>query len=101
VDFFSIGTNDLTQYTFAAERGNASVAHLADPLHPALLGMIRRVVEAAHAYDRPVTVCGEMAGDPSAVPILVRLGVDELSMNAPGIPSIKALVRGLHTEKDH
>ena len=100
VDFFSIGTNDLTQYTFAAERGNADVAHLANSSHPAILSMIRRVVETAHAHHRPVAVCGEMASDPTAVPILVNLGVDELSMSPSAIPAIKVLVRGLHTEKE-
>ncbi|MCX7754607.1 MAG: phosphoenolpyruvate--protein phosphotransferase [Anaerolineales bacterium] len=95
VDFFSIGTNDLTQYTFAAERGNPALSHLADGLHPALLRLIDSTVQAAHAEDRWVGVCGEMAGDPEAVPVLIGLGVDELSLNPGGIPKIKALVRTL------
>lgn len=95
VDFFSIGTNDLTQYTLAAERGNPRVAELADAFQPAVLELIRRVVEAAHARGKWVGVCGEMAGDPAAVPLLVGLGVDELSMNPPAIPQAKQLIRGL------
>lgn len=95
VDFFSIGTNDLTQYTLAAERGNPRVASIADPLDPAVLQLIARVVQAAHARDKWVGVCGEMAGDLLAAPLLVGLGVDELSMNAPAIPEVKQLLREL------
>lgn len=93
VDFFSIGTNDLTQYTFAAERGNPAVAALADSLHPAVLHLIARVVQAAHAEKKWVGVCGEMGGDPKAIPALVGLGIDELSMSAPLIPNAKQIVR--------
>jgi phosphocarrier protein FPr len=92
VDFFSIGTNDLTQYTLAAERGNPQLSHLADPLHPAVLRLIQQVVEAAHRHGKWVGVCGEAAGDPAAVPILVGLGVDELSMTPASIPRVKALL---------
>ncbi|HSJ49724.1 MAG TPA: phosphoenolpyruvate--protein phosphotransferase [Actinomycetota bacterium] len=92
-DFFSIGTNDLTQYTFAAERGNERVAALADPLHPAVLSLIRRSAEAAEARGRWTGVCGEIAGDPSAAPLLLGLGVRELSMSAPAIPHVKRVVR--------
>jgi phosphoenolpyruvate-protein phosphotransferase/dihydroxyacetone kinase phosphotransfer subunit len=95
VDFFSIGTNDLTQYTLAAERGNPALAHLSDALHPAVLALIKKVVEAAHSHGKWVGVCGELAGDPQATPILVGLGVDELSLNSAGIPRIKAIVRDL------
>ncbi|MGQ0601318.1 MAG: phosphoenolpyruvate--protein phosphotransferase [Anaerolineales bacterium] len=95
VDFFSIGTNDLTQYTLAAERGNARVAALADALHPAVLTLIGQVVAAAHAHGKWAGVCGELAGDPLAVPVLVGLGVDELSINAPGIPRVKEIIRTL------
>jgi phosphocarrier protein FPr len=95
VDFFSIGTNDLTQYTLAAERGNPALAALGDALHPAVLHLIRQVAEAAHANGRWVGVCGELAGDPAATAVLVGLGVDELSLNAAGIPRIKDIVRGL------
>jgi phosphocarrier protein FPr len=93
VDFFSLGTNDLTQYTLAAERGNASVAGLADGLHPSVLRLIRLVAEAAARHDRWVGVCGELASDPAAVPVLVGLGVTELSANAPAIPAVKQAVR--------
>jgi phosphocarrier protein FPr len=95
VDFFSIGTNDLTQYALAAERGNPALAHLSDALHPAVLALIKKVVEAAHSHGKWVGVCGELAGDPQAAPILVGLGVDELSLNSAGIPRIKAIVRDL------
>lgn len=95
VDFFSIGTNDLTQYTFAAERGNPQVASLADSLHPAVLQLIANVIAAAHARDKWVGVCGEMAGDPEAIPLLVGLGVDELSMSPAIIPTAKQIVRDL------
>jgi phosphocarrier protein FPr len=95
VDFFSIGTNDLTQYTLAAERGNPGLAELGDALHPAVLYQIRLVVEAARAYGRWVGVCGEIAADPLATRVLVGLGVDELSMNLVSIPKIKSLIRQL------
>jgi phosphoenolpyruvate-protein phosphotransferase/dihydroxyacetone kinase phosphotransfer subunit len=95
VDFFSIGTNDLVQYTMAAERGNDAVAGLADPLHPAVLRLIRSVTEAAEAHGKWVGVCGELAADRLAVPILVGLGVSELSVNPPAIPATKEAVRQL------
>ncbi|NLE21865.1 MAG: phosphoenolpyruvate--protein phosphotransferase [Actinobacteria bacterium] len=93
VDFFSVGTNDLTQYTLAAERGNAGVAALFDPLHPAVLGLIARASAAATATGRRLAVCGEVAGDRLAVPLLVGLGVSELSMNPVAIPAAKQAVR--------
>ena len=95
VDFFSIGTNDLVQYTMAAERGNASVAGLADGLHPSVLRLIRIVVEAADEQGKWVGVCGELASDPLAVAMLVGLGVTELSANAPAIPAVKQAVRSV------
>ena len=95
VDFFSIGTNDLTQYTLAAERGNARLAALADPLQPAVLRLIREVVDAGRAQGKWVGICGELAADPLAIPLLVGLGVDELSMNAVAIPRAKQIIRGL------
>jgi len=95
VDFFSIGTNDLAQYTLAADRGNPRVATLADPFHPAVLRLIARVTEAAHARGRPVAVCGEMAGDTLAAPLLIGLGVDELSMAGRSIPEVKQSIRGI------
>jgi len=91
--FFSLGTNDLTQYLFAAERGNASVAHLADAMHPALLQMVARVTEVAHAQGRWVSVCGELAAEALAVPLLLGFGVDELSVSAPAIATVKQVLR--------
>jgi phosphocarrier protein FPr len=93
VDFFSVGTNDLTQYTLAAERGNPGVAGLFDPLHPAVLRLIESATKAAAAAGRRVAVCGEVAGDRLAVPLLVGLGVTELSMNSVSIPAAKQAVR--------
>jgi len=99
VDFFSIGTNDLTQYTLAAERGNPALSHLADGLHPAVLQLIDVVVKASHAAGKWTGICGELGGDPEATPILVGLGVDELSLNPAGIPRIKAILRELTMDK--
>ncbi len=93
VDFFSIGTNDLTQYTMAADRGNVRVSALADAVHPAVLRCIRMTVEAADAHGRWVGVCGELAGDPDATALLLGLGVRELSMGAPSIALVKREVR--------
>ena len=93
VDFFSIGTNDLTQYTLAADRGNDRVAHLSDPLHPAVLRLIGMTCAAAATTGAWVGVCGEVAGDPAAAPVLLGLGVRELSMGAPSIPLVKVAVR--------
>lgn len=93
VDFFSIGTNDLTQYTLAAERGNPMLSGLSDALHPAVLRLIKQVAAAAHEAGKWAGVCGELAGDPQAAAILVGLGIDELSMNAGSIPLIKSILR--------
>ncbi|BDG59684.1 phosphoenolpyruvate--protein phosphotransferase [Caldinitratiruptor microaerophilus] len=98
-EFFSIGTNDLVQYTLAADRGNPKVAALSDPLHPAVLRLIDMTVRAAHARGIPVAVCGDAAGDPRVIPALVALGVDELSMPPAAIPAAKRQVRSL-TEAD-
>jgi multiphosphoryl transfer protein len=95
VDFFSIGTNDLTQYTFAADRGNARVASVGDPLHPAVLRQIARVIDEAHAAGKWVGLCGELAGRPEGIPILLGLGLDEFSMSAASIPAAKALLARL------
>jgi multiphosphoryl transfer protein len=97
VDFISIGTNDLTQYTLAAERGNAAVAGLADPLDPAVLRLISEVATAATAGAH-VAVCGELASDPAAAALLVGLGVQELSLSPPAIPAVKDAVRSLSTK---
>ncbi|MDX1649235.1 MAG: phosphoenolpyruvate--protein phosphotransferase, partial [Myxococcota bacterium] len=96
-DFFSIGTNDLTQYTLAVDRGNERVAHLYDPLHPAVLGLVDRTVRAARRHGIPVSICGEMASNPLAVPLLVGLGIEELSGVASSVPVIKEIVRALDT----
>jgi phosphocarrier protein FPr len=98
VDFFSLGTNDLTQYTMAAERGNAAVAGLADGLHPAVLRLIRMVADAANEHGKWAGVCGELASDPAAIPVLVGLGIAELSANAPAIPAVKQAVRGVDVD---
>ncbi len=95
VDFFSLGTNDLTQYVFAADRLSPDLAPLADSLHPAMLRLIDQVVRYAHRERRWVGVCGEMASDLSAVPLLIGLGIDELSVHPPLVARIKATVRGL------
>jgi phosphocarrier protein FPr len=92
-DFFSVGTNDLSQYTLAADRGNERVAALADPLHPAVLELIRRSAAVATAAGRWTGVCGELAADALATPLLIGLGVRELSMSAPAIPHVKRAVR--------
>ncbi|MFT5441669.1 MAG: phosphotransferase system enzyme I (PtsP) [Myxococcota bacterium] len=97
-DFFSIGTNDLTQYTLAADRGNERVAHLYNPLDPGVLSLIDMSVRAATHAGIPVSVCGEVATNPLAVPILIGLGIDELS-GAPGaVPIVKEIVRALDSQ---
>jgi len=95
VDFFSIGTNDLIQYIMAAERGNSALASLTSPLYPAVLKIIYQVVTAAHKFGKKVSVCGEAGGDINVIPFLLGLGVDELSINISGIPTIKSFIRKL------
>jgi phosphotransferase system enzyme I (PtsI) len=95
VDFFSIGTNDLAQYTMAADRTNSHVAPLASAFEPAVLRLISRVIEAAHAQGKWVGLCGELAGEPLAIPVLLGLGLDEFSMNPPAIPAAKQIIRTL------
>ncbi len=93
VDFFSIGTNDLTQYTLAMDRGHPKLAAKVDGLNPAVLRLIAMTVEGATAEGKWVGVCGGIASDPQAVPILIGLGVKELSVSVPSIPAVKAEVR--------
>ena len=95
IDFLSIGTNDLIQYTLAIDRSNEQVAYLYEPLHPAVLKMIKEIVDVAHQAKVPVNVCGEMAGKPIYIPVLVGLGVDELSLNAQNIPLIKKAISSI------
>jgi phosphotransferase system enzyme I (PtsI) len=97
-DFFSIGTNDLIQYTMAVDRVNEYVSYLYEPLHPSLLRLIAMVVDAAKAANIPVTVCGEMAGEPMIASVLVGLGIRDLSMSAVSIPEVKDAVRHMAVE---
>jgi phosphoenolpyruvate-protein kinase (PTS system EI component) len=93
--FFSVGTNDLTQYTLAVDRGHPKLGSKADALDPGVLRLIARTAEGARPQNRPVGVCGGLASEARAVPILVGLGVDDLSVSIPEIPVIKALIRRL------
>jgi phosphotransferase system enzyme I (PtsI) len=95
-DFFSIGTNDLIQYTLAADRVNERVAYLYNPLHPAILRLIQRVVEAAHAERIWVGMCGESASDPALTPLFVGLGLDEFSVVPSFVPQLKHCIRNLN-----
>ncbi len=95
VDFVSLGTNDLTQYTLAAERGNPALAGYEDALHPAVLVLVRAVAQAASRHGKTAAVCGEIAGDPVAVPVLAGLGVGSFSLNPPGLPRVKDTLRRL------
>lgn len=98
-DFFSIGTNDLVQYTLAVDRGNVQVSPLYNQFHPAVLKLIANTIKAAHDHGIWAGMCGEMAGDPLATALLVAMGMDELSMSAPAIPRVKEIVRKLSSEQ--
>jgi phosphocarrier protein FPr len=97
-DFFSVGTNDLTQYTLAMDRGHPKLAPLVDGLNPAVLRLIAHTVKGAEPLGRPVGVCGGIASDPAAVPILIGIGVTELSVSLPSIPTVKAQIRALRMD---
>ena len=96
VDFFSIGTNDLIQYALAIDRGNEQVAHLFQPLDPAIIRMLKHVADVAREKDIKIFMCGEMAGTPHHIPLLLGIGLDELSMNPQAIPDIKRVIRSLN-----
>ncbi|MDR0877544.1 MAG: phosphoenolpyruvate--protein phosphotransferase [Treponema sp.] len=101
-DFFSIGTNDLIQYSLAVDRGNERVSYLAQPFHPAVLRLIKKTIDAAHDADIKAAMCGELAGDPAAAAVLLGLGLDEFSMAASSIPHVKRIIRRatLHNCRD-
>ncbi len=99
VDFFSIGTNDLIQYTMAADRMSEKVAHLYQPYHPAILRLVKNVIDAAHKEGKWAGMCGEMAGEATAVPLLLGLGLDEFSMSATSVLPARSQIRQL-SKKD-
>ena len=99
VDFFSIGTNDLTQYTLAVDRGNELISHLYNPMSPSVLGLIKQVIEASHAEGKWTGMCGELAGDERATLLLLGMGLDEFSMSAISVPRIKKLIRHVNYQE--
>ncbi len=98
VDFFSIGSNDLTQYTLAVDRGNDLVGHLYDEFHPAVLHLISRIIEVGHKHNLQVSLCGELAGNPLATPILLGMGLDEFSLSPVYLPEVKQVIRGVRMD---
>ena len=96
VDFFSIGTNDLTQYTLAVDRGNELISHLYNPMSPSVLNLIKQVIDASHAEGKWTGMCGELAGDERATVLLLGMGLDEFSMSAISVPRIKKLIRNVN-----
>jgi phosphotransferase system enzyme I (PtsI) len=94
-DFFSIGTNDLIQYTIAVDRGNDKIAYLYQPFHPGVLRLIQMIVEKGHASGIPVAMCGEMAGDPLSTVLLLGMGLDEFSMSPQSLLEIKNIIRSI------
>ena len=99
VDFFSIGTNDLTQYTLAVDRGNELISHLYNPMSPSVLGLIKQVIDASHAEGKWTGMCGELAGDERATLLLLGMGLDEFSMSAISVPRIKKLIRHVNYQE--
>jgi phosphotransferase system enzyme I (PtsI) len=99
VDFFSIGTNDLIQYTLAVDRGNPRISHLYEPTHPAIIHLVQRTAEAAHSKGIPVGICGVMGGDPLLIPLLLGLGVDEFSMTVRSMPFVKYVIRACRLDE--
>jgi len=99
VDFFSVGTNDLVQYTFAADRMSSGVSYLYQPFNPSILNLLKHVIDSAHAEGKWAGMCGEMAGDQTAVPLLVGMGLDEFSMSATSVLRTRSLMKKLDTAK--
>ena len=96
VDFFSVGTNDLTQYLLAVDRGNELISGMYQQLHPAVIRALKWTIDKAHSHNIPVSICGELGSMMLAIPILVGMGIDEISVNPSVFPEIKQIVRGIN-----